>query len=42
MTGKASNTKTTVDIIKKQRRDQKKAAGLARQNLTGFSLNRSF
>ena len=37
MTGKASNTKTTVDIIKKQRRDQKKAAGLARQNLTGFS-----
>ena len=37
MTGKASNTKTTVDIIKKQRRDVKKAAGLARQTLTGFS-----
>jgi hypothetical protein len=37
MTGKASNTKTTVDIIKKQKRDQKRAAGLSRQNLTGFS-----
>jgi len=34
---KASHKKTTVDIIKYQKRQQKKAYGLARQNLTGYT-----
>ena len=34
---KATHKKTTVDIIKHQKRQQKKAYGFARQNLTGYT-----
>ena len=34
---KATHKKTTVDLMKNQKRQQKKAYGLGRQNLTGYT-----
>jgi hypothetical protein len=39
MTGKANNKKDIVDIIKKQKRDLKKSAGLARANASGVTVS---